>query len=62
MTQKEILEWAMSGLRSAWLALYEQEKTCAFPDVKKVIRDQQMSIMKKFMEVGKMLDELKEEK
>lgn len=62
MTQEEILTWAMNGIKAAWNRLNEQKKDCIFPNVTKAINENQMHLMEKLLELGKMLDEIKEGK
>lgn len=61
MTQKEVLEWAMNGVKAAWNHLYEMEKGCLFENVREQIKNSQMALMKKLLELGRMQDDLKEE-
>lgn len=61
MTQEEILSWAMNGVKAAWNKLNEQKKDCIFPTVKKAIDENQMLLMKKLLELGKMQDKAKED-
>ena len=58
MTQKEILQWAMNGVKAAWQTQNEREKACEYPKVREALHKSQMEMMQKILELGRMLEEL----
>lgn len=58
MTQKEILQWAMNGVKAAWQKQNEREKACTYPKVREALHKSQMEMMQKMLELGRMLEEL----
>lgn len=61
MTQKEILQWAMNGVKAAWQKQNEREKACRYPKARAALKQSQANMMQKMIELNQMLEELKEE-
>ncbi len=61
MTQKELIQWAMNGVKAAWQKQNEREKACEYPKAREALHKSQMQLMQKMLELGRMLEELKEE-
>ena len=58
MTQKEILQWAMNGVKAAWQTQNEREKACTYPKVREALHKSQMQLMQKMLELGRMIEAL----
>ena len=58
MTQKEILQWAMNGVKAAWQKQNEREKACEYPKAREALHKSQMQLMQKMLELGRMIEAL----
>ena len=61
MTQKELIQWAMNGVKAAWQKQNEREKACKYPKAREALKQSQANMMQKMIELNQMLEELKEE-
>lgn len=58
MTQKELIQWAMNGVKAAWQKQSEREKACKYPKVREALHKSQMEMMQKMLELGRMIEAL----
>jgi hypothetical protein len=61
MTQKEILQWAMNGVKAAWQKQNEREKACEYPKAREALHKSQMQLMQKMLELGRMIEALEKD-